>query len=52
MFAVRDAQKLPLYSEVGVANRWKMSYLKQVFGDKSTKQLQDDSYEVRLSVVV
>ena len=45
MFAVRGVQKLPLYSEVGVANRWKMSYLKQVFEDKSIK-LQDDSYEV------
>jgi len=45
MFAVRDVQKLSLYSEVGVANRWKLSYLKQVFRDKCTT-VQDSSYEV------
>ena len=45
MFAVRDVQKLSLYSEVGIANRWKLSYLKQIFEEKSTTD-QDSTYEV------
>ena len=45
MFAVRDVQKLSLYSEFGIANRWKLSYLKQIFAEKSTTG-QDSTYEV------
>ena len=45
MFAVRDVQKLSLYSEVGIANRWKLSYLKQIFEEKSITD-QDSTYEV------
>ena len=45
MFAVCDVQKLSLYSEVGIANRWKLSYLKQIFEEKSTTD-QDSTYEV------
>ena len=45
MFAVRDVQKLSLYSEVGIANRWKLSYLKQIFEEKSTTY-QDSTYKV------
>ena len=45
MFAVRDARQIPMYSEVGVGNRWKMAYLKQVFGQKKSMDL-DCSYEV------
>ena len=33
-----------LYSEVGIANRWKLSYLKQIFEEKSTTD-QDSTYE-------
>ena len=35
IFAVGDLQKSPLNSEVGVANRWKLSYLKEIFKNKS-----------------
>ena len=45
MFAVRDSQQKPIYSEVGVGNRWRMSYLKQVFGEKNAT-VEDCSYEV------
>ena len=45
IFAVRDLQKVSLYSEVGVANRWKLSYLKEVFENKSAT-IQDSLYEV------
>ena len=45
IFVVRDLQKSPLYSEVGVANRWKLSYLKEIFKNKSAT-VQDCSYEV------
>ena len=45
IFAVRDSQQKPIYSEVGVGNRWRMSYLKQVFGEKNTAA-EDCSYEV------
>ena len=45
MFAVHDVQKLSLYSEVGIANKWKLSYLKQIFEEKSTTD-QDITYEI------
>ena len=45
MFAVRDVQKLSLYSEADIANRWKLSYLKQIFEEKSTTD-QDSTYKV------
>ena len=45
MFAVHDARQIPMYSEVGVGNRWKMAYLKQVFGQKKLMDL-DCSYKV------
>ena len=39
-----------IYSEVGVGNRWRMSYLKQVFGEKNAT-VQDCSCEVCAYVI-
>ena len=36
VFAVRELLKSPLYSEVGVADRWKLSYMKKTFENLST----------------
>jgi len=47
IFAVRELLKSPLYSEVGVANRWKLDYMKKTFENKSST-VQDCSYEVLL----
>ena len=45
VFAVRELLKSALYSEVGIADRWKLSYMKKIFENKSTT-VQDRSYEV------
>ena len=42
VFAVRELLKSALYSEVGVADRWKLSYMKKTFENKSTT-VQDHS---------
>ena len=32
VFAVREKQGLPLYSSDGIAEQWKLTYFKEVFG--------------------
>ena len=46
VFAVREKQGLPLYSSDGIAERWKLTYLKEVFGNKCTANIRSCSYDV------
>ena len=45
MFAVREKMKLPIFSPVGVAQRWKLAYMRDVFYEKLTAT-PDDSFQV------
>ena len=46
VFAVHEKQGLPLYSSDGIAERWKLTYLKEVFGNKCTTDIGSFSYKV------
>ena len=46
VFAVHEKQELPLYTPDGIAERWKLMYLKEVFGNKCTANTESSSYEV------
>ena len=46
VFAVREKQGLPLYSSDGIAEQWKLTYLKEVFGNKYTTDIGSFSYKV------
>ena len=50
VFAVRDKLGLPLYASDSIAERWKLTYLKEVFGNKRTTSVESCSYEVYLYV--
>ena len=41
---------LPLYTEDGIANRWKILYMQQVFGDKHGDDplMASDSFKVKM----
>lgn len=47
MFAVREKKKLSVFSTAGVAQRWKVTYMRDVFTGKRTT-MPDDSFEVRI----
>lgn len=48
IFAVRDKMGLSLYSEDGMANRWKIAYMQQVFDGKcgGDATIASESYQV------
>ena len=50
VLAVRDELGLPLYASDSIAERWKLTYLKEVFGNKCTTSVESCSYEVYLYV--
>lgn len=45
LFAVREKQGLSLYSEIGISDRWKLTYLQNVFGKKHGADVESCSYE-------
>lgn len=49
ILAVREKKGFSLFSEVGVANRWKIAYMQEVFNGKcdDTTAIADESYQVR-----
>jgi len=50
ILAVHEKMCLPLYSEDGMANRWKVAYMQQVFDDKCSGDttMVSESYQVRI----
>ena len=49
ILAVREKKGVSLFSEVDVANRWKITYMQEVFNSKcDTTAIADESYQVRL----
>ena len=50
IFAVRERQLLPLYSSTSVSERWKMSYMREVYGRKTTCT-SDDSFQVNTCMI-
>ena len=49
MLAVRERKDIPLYREDGIAKRWKILYMQQVFDDKHGDDtiMTSDSYKVK-----
>ena len=50
MLAVREKKGLSLYREDGIADRWKILYMQQVFNNKRGDDpiMASDSYQVKL----
>ena len=49
VLAIRERMGLSLYSEDGIADRWKTSYMQQVFDNKCSSDaiMADKSYQVK-----